>query len=351
MANVSDGPTPQDVEWDESQQEKAVQSVNGLQFINGLHRLNGSSQVNGLRLPNGLRQKNGLRLKNGVEHLTGLSSTYNNATTVNGKAIDCRGKTLGVSCTGEPDGLLSSSTGLMSSAEGVEVAKYVVRCALGSGDGIRVKQYDGSLVTLRGAIGLAPRWKHEDCDKGCQERITACLLALTNGDARNVGIEMSAPSMSRLGGGHGLPDQEAAFFGNLFAERAVAYVCMGTDAHAPRMAEGYTDTVHGVGDIDYGPGGLTIDLQELASWDLPYYLVGYCGKRRANCAYQGSEPTECTGEDGQRYRNVITTYRRLDATNVKLGAASYYASRCARNPGDARACDWDYPAGWSLRAE
>ncbi len=323
---------------------KGLATPNGLRFINGLRAMNGLAQVNGLRFLNGLTFQNGLRAVNGFEFVTGLASTYHHARVVGGKSINCVGKVKDVTCTGAPDGLLSKTTGLMRSEEGVHVARYVVNCALAADDKIRIKKYDDSLVTLRGGIGLAPGWKHGDCDQPCQERITGCLLSLTNGDARNVSIELSAPTIPQVGKGHVLPDEEATFYGNIFAAKAVAYACMGKDMHAPRMTAGYTNVLNNVTMTGH-------NAEELTFWDLPYYLVGYCHKARARCTYQGDEPTECAGADGKRYRQVITTHRRLDSTNVRLGAASYYAWRCARDPRDARACDWDYYPGWKLNVE
>jgi len=146
---------------------------------------------------------------------------------VNGLSVDCTGKTAGVSCTGEPNGMLSNSIGLMSSDARIMTAKYLMRCALPSGDSIRIKDYTGGLVTLSGELGLAPSWKTGSCDSVCQQKISACLMAYTNGDGNHVGIEMAAPFT--LGSSHTYPYQEAVFYGNLFQNNPKAYYCVGKD--------------------------------------------------------------------------------------------------------------------------
>jgi hypothetical protein len=175
--------------------------------------------------------------------------------------VDCTGKTAGVSCTGEPDGLLDNTTGMMSSDDGVTTASYLVRCALAAGDSIRIKDYTGGLVVLRGEMGLATQWKDGQCDGTCQERISACLMAFTNGDGVHVDIEMSAPFV--LGTDHTYPYQEASFYGNLFTDPPQAYYCVGKD---------------------FAQSGLKITLLEERSCQgynerdgkCPYKRVGYC---------------------------------------------------------------------------
>jgi hypothetical protein len=209
----------EDLELNRIRQE-AVASINGLISVNGLTSVNGLISVNGLTSVNGLRSVNGLVSVNGLRSVNGLLS-------VNGLSVDCTGKTAGVSCTGEPDGLLDNATGLMSSDAGIATAKYLMRCALPKGDSIRIKDYTGGLVSLSGELGLATAWKDGQCDETCQQKISACLMAFTNGDGAHVEVELAASYT--LGTGHTYPYQEAAFYGNLFSPTPKAFYCVGKD--------------------------------------------------------------------------------------------------------------------------
>ncbi|HEX5655921.1 MAG TPA: hypothetical protein VFX59_01950, partial [Polyangiales bacterium] len=242
----------EDPELNAAQQE--LVTLNGLRTINGLKSVNGLMTVNGLTTRNGLKSVNGLKSINGLRTLNGLKS-------VNGLDVDCTGKVAGVSCTGEPDGMLSDGTGLMSTAEGVTTASYLVRCALAGTDSIRIKDYTGALVTLKGEAGLAPEWKDGQCEGACQEKISACLMALTNGDGAHVDVELVAPFT--LGKTHSYPYQEAAFYGNVFVDPPQAFYCVGKD---------------------YAQNGIHITLLEERSCTgynekdgkCPYVRAGYC---------------------------------------------------------------------------
>lgn len=283
----------------------AVETVNGLRTINGLRAYNGLVSINGLTTRNGLRLVNGLRTINGLTTRNGLRS-------YNGLSIDCTGKTAGVSCVGEPDGLLSAATGMMSSDDGIATATYVVRCALAEGDAIRVKDYTGGLVTLAGEVGLAPAWKDAGCDLTCQERVSACLMAFTNGDGNHVELEMTAPFT--IGADHSseFPYHEAAFFGNLFLEPAQAYYCVGRD-YATSSGQLETRACQGYNEQD---------------GSCPYRKVGYCGEAPTSSRADQRSDDRCTfvsGSEAERdtakscktsssflaktWSNPITTFR------------------------------------------
>lgn len=204
-----------------AQRQALVDTDNGMRTINGL------SSINGLRTLNGLTTKNGLRTLNGLLSINGLR-TLNGLKTINGLSVDCTGLTAGVDCTGEPDGLLSAATGLMASDEGIMTAKYLVRCALATSQSIRIRDYTGGLVSLAGESGIAPEWQDGQCSTACEEKISSCLMALTNGAGNHVKVELSQNS-SAVGGGHTYPYQEAAFYGNVFASPPKAYYCVGKD--------------------------------------------------------------------------------------------------------------------------
>jgi hypothetical protein len=292
--------------------QAAVAAMNGMRTINGLRTKNGLVAINGLSTKNGLKTINGMRTLNGLR-------TFNGMRALNGLDIDCSGKTAGVDCTGEPDGLLSDATGMMASDDGINTAKYLVRCALPQNDSIRIKDYTGGLVKLDGELGLAPQWKDGQCDTTCQERVSACLMALTNGDGISVEVELAAPFV--LGTSHSFKYQEASFYGNLFLDEPKAYYCVGKD---------------------YAQNGLHIKLLEERSCtgynekdgSCPYQRIGFCnnaislslsdntltGDRK--CSFSGHTAKSCKDSSGglfgglsllssgKSWSNPITTFRR-----------------------------------------
>jgi len=280
-----------------------VDSINGLKVVNGL------STHNGLKVVNGLTTINGLKVVNGLTTINGLK-TFNGLPTRNGLAIDCNGKTLGVDCSGDPDGLLSAATGMMASDGGIATAKYLVRCAMPASDSIRIKDYTGALVTLTGELGLTPTWSTGQCDAACQEQISSCLMAFTNGSGQHVAIEMSSQNAA-IGSGHSYPYQEAAFYGNLFLDTPKAYYCAGSDfagltvlgisllAIDQRACSGYTAL--------FGNSGC------------PYVNAGACNPQLLDllqtssnkCSFSGGAATKCapSGSTSKTWLNPMTTYR------------------------------------------
>lgn len=286
----------EDVELNEIRQE-AVAAINGLRTINGLRSFNGLRTLNGLSTRNGLRTLNGLTTMNGLR-------TFNGFRTYNGLDVDCTGKTAGVTCTGEPDGLLSRATGLMSTYEGLATAKYLVRCALPAGDSIRIKDYTGGLVSLSGELGLTPGWKDGQCDRVCEEKITACLMALTNGAGENIRVELAA--QYTLGTGHTFRYQEAAFYGNVFTDPPKAFYCVGDDYYyygrqlETRACQAYNEK--------YG--------------SCPYVKAGVCGseftytndEKRCSFGYYSDTAKTCKEasswlNSGKTWYYPITTFR------------------------------------------
>jgi len=258
----------------------------------------------GLIAANRLTSKNGLKLVAGQPTMNGLV-TRQGLRAVKGLDVDCNNKTAGVDCSGKPDGLLSAATGMMSNDNSIATAGYMLRCALPQGDAIRVEDYKGGLVTLRGELGLAPQWKTGQCDGDCQERISACLMAFTNGDAEHIDIELAAPFT--LGTDHSFTFQEAAFYGNIFADKPSAFYCIGRDyyrqdddgiaLYETRSCEGYN---------------------EVAGGDCPYVLAGFCDDvahptypQEHKCTFSGDAAASCTGSDNKVWKNPITTFRAV----------------------------------------
>ncbi|MDB4991389.1 MAG: hypothetical protein JWN04_6567 [Myxococcaceae bacterium] len=225
-----------------------LKTVNGLKTTNGLKTINGLTTINGLSTVNGLKTINGLSTVNGLSTINGLSS-INGLKTINGVLVSSNGLpvdvnanlpidcgefgVVGVDCWGTPDGLLNFKTGMMSSDDGIATAKYLVRCALPANETMGLVDYTGSVVRLKGEIGLAPGFNDGDCDLACQENISGCLMALTNGAGNHVEVELSSTT-NALGGGHSaaFPYQEAVFYGNIFLDTPVAHFCVGKD-YAP----------------------------------------------------------------------------------------------------------------------
>lgn len=292
--------------------EAAWRTRNGLQTVNGLRSRNGLITVNGLSTTNGLRTRNGLTTINGLRTRNGLTLDSN------GLAVDCSGRTAGVNCTGEPDGLLSAATGLMSSDEGIHTASYLIRCALPATKSVRVKDYTGALITLPGELGLAPEWADGDCSSACQEKVSACLMAFTNGDGEHVDIEMAAPFVLGTGHSYEYRYQEASFYGNMFVSPPKAFYCVGKD---------------------FAKSGLHITLLETRSCegynskdgDCPYVNAGYCNNAFSlnvlsdntltgdeKCSFSGDTAYSCKDNSNtlglwstsKSWRYPITTFRR-----------------------------------------
>lgn len=295
----------------ESQEDSVFKANNGLPLINGLSLANGLNLVNGLSLSNGLTLANGLHLVNGLATTNGLGL-------VNGLPVNCAGgKVPGSTCGGMANGMLSNTTGFLKNAAGKTTASYLVRCALRGNETISLKDYTGALFNMTGQIGLAPGWMTGTCDLNCQETISACLMALTNGDGNHVTIEMRSTNAA-IGQGGTFAYQEAAFYGNLFVSPPTAGYCIGKD-------------FQGVQSIT---GAQILDPIQRAckGWDLlglgcPYKMAGNCNKGwgsiiplgKATCNFSGDSATACSTPSGgstsnynngdKKWKNVITTYR------------------------------------------
>jgi hypothetical protein len=280
--------------------------------LNGLKMVNGLSIRNGLALSNGLNLRNGLSVRNGVTLINGLS-TRNGFSLSNGLSVDCLEKEEGSTCTGDPDGLLNAQTGLMR-AEHAEVAKYLVRCALPRNDAIKIKNHTGSLVTLEGAVGLAPQWKTGECNTDCQELVSACLAALTNGSGENVLIEMRSPNAA-IGPSGTFPLQEAAFYGNMFTDPPTVAFCVGKDfegiagvefiAPAQRACSGFSS----ISGCPYQLSGNCMHPQYVAA-GAPACGYDFFWQAATECSSPRPDSWLNYNNNDRKWKNVITTYRR-----------------------------------------
>ncbi len=170
--------------------DNAVSTDNGLSTVNGIAIANGLSTVNGLSIANGL-------------------------STVNG---------------------LASGSGLMTTDTGRTQISYIVRCALPAGASITKKDQYGNSYTFQGLLGMAPQWQTGACDSNCQEDVSSCLLAHVNTAGIHVPLWIvSNNPVVGWGQDPNYPNQEGAFFGNVFMmgahgtdqTKAPMYYCMG----------------------------------------------------------------------------------------------------------------------------
>jgi len=180
--------------------------------------------------------ENGLRIVNGL-------SIVNGATSVNGLRI-----VNGLSTTG-----LASSTGLMTTADGRTQVKYLVRCALPATSSITKKDQYGTSYTFQGLLGMAPQWETGACDQTCQEDVSACMLAHLNTAGIHVPLWIVANNpVVGWGQDPDFPNQEGAFFGNVFMNgahgtdpaKAPMYYCTGAkyNFNPPQGRIGSTQT-------------------------------------------------------------------------------------------------------------
>jgi hypothetical protein len=122
---------------------------------------------------------------------------------------------------------LATQAGLHPDADGLQLATYLVECALPDGD-VVAKTVDGQEHLLYGALGLAPEWKLGACGQDCQEWVSACLLARVNVSGETVDLWLAAdhPAIG-LGRDDLLSTYEATFYGNLFSGTEVRALCRG----------------------------------------------------------------------------------------------------------------------------
>jgi len=127
---------------------------------------------------------------------------------------------------------------LAEMSEGRELLEYLVNCALPKGE-TAVLDLGGEKHEFPGGLGLAPEWRHRALTVTEQERVSACILARTNAFGVTVQIslramegaeDMPAPLAASPAEESSFDAFEGAFFGNIFADPPVGYVCRGTAA-------------------------------------------------------------------------------------------------------------------------
>jgi hypothetical protein len=108
---------------------------------------------------------------------------------------------------------------LAATEAGYDLLKYIAICAL---------PYDQELFEHRGYYGLAPEWMDESCDEGCQNWVSACVLAHVNANGAPTEVALAGPHKNFPPVPDNFYHREAAFYGNLFAdtvEEMPMFVC------------------------------------------------------------------------------------------------------------------------------
>ena len=200
--------------------------------------------------------------------------------------------------------------------------KYVARCAL------RADQFldgpadaSGKRSRFPGSMGVAPEWLDGTCDHACEEKVSSCLIALTNRTGKHVMVSMisAAPTMGAdlVPGDNDIafPHQEGAFFGNVFTGEA--YSCRGRDAakgaQVKRFCALEPDSCSGL--AQFSDAGLCEEACEMTCSPLAD------GTQRCAAA-------SCKDPSGRRWAFPITTYLR---NQIEAGNADRLEGSRARN--------------------
>jgi len=190
--------------------------------------------------------------------------------------------------------------------------KYTARCALQADQNVTVTVGEAGLESkFPGGIGLEPGWQNGSCDRRCQEKVSACLLALVNRTGKHVALSLlsAAPSLvKKLGADdHDLafPHQEGTFFGNVFENEG--FVCRGTGAEKAAQVKRFCalDPASCEGLVRLTDAGLCRDACEMSC-------------TRLSDGTQRCAATRCQDPRGRTWDNPITIYlrNRIEAENA-----------------------------------
>jgi hypothetical protein len=147
---------------------------------------------------------------------------------------------------------LASGSGLMSTSVGRVVVAYLVMCALPAGRSITKEDQYGNVYTFDGLVGVAPEWETGACGTSCQQWVSSCMLAHINTAGAHVPLWIVADDNTQPQIGWSLdaryPNQEGAFFGNIFSSPPKQYYCNGasmfTNAQPGRLGyAGYLEYI------------------------------------------------------------------------------------------------------------
>lgn len=119
---------------------------------------------------------------------------------------------------------------ILDTADGRDVFKYLVQCALTEAQSVTVSDSGGTAYTYAGAIGLAPDWYAGTPTASEKRWVSGCLLARTN--AFGIGVAISLRGDNAIlsvdaDEAAGFTLREAAFWGDVFGDTMVANACPG----------------------------------------------------------------------------------------------------------------------------
>ena len=149
--------------------------------------------------------------------------------------------TLGASQVASQGRIAIDNPALIATAQARQQLKYLASCALDPDTTLYGVQ-DGQTYEFPGGMGLAPAWSTRALTLAERRWVSACILARTNAFGVSVQISMRATDTA-FASLSATPDEinshslyEGAFYGDLFAEQATAFVCVGSnhasDQHA-----------------------------------------------------------------------------------------------------------------------
>lgn len=184
--------------------------------------------------------------------------------------------------------------------------KYAARCALGAAQSLEAAGVDtGTPLSFPGGMGLAPEWRDGTCGPDCQEKVSACLMALSNRTGRHV--RLSALSADATMGAELQPTesdlpytyQEGAFFGNVFLGEG--YACRGAEADKGEQVKRFCalDPESCDGLVPLRAAGTCANVCEMECHTL--------SDGSARCA-----AASCRDPQGRVWRHPLTTYLRGD---------------------------------------
>ena len=297
----------------------AVESQNGLSG-NGLsgNGLSGNGlSLNGLS-GNGL-SANGLSA-NGLS-LNGLSMNGLSGNGLSGNGLSGNGLSgNGLSLNGlESVGGLSTTSGMMTTAGGREIIKYLVKVAYPSGHNLTSQDQYGNSYTFEGSLGVAPELEfgttsnNTGCDATCQEKVSGALLAHVNNAGVHVAIWLVGPDNGiGWGSSSNYPYKEAGYFGNLFTSNMPGNYCAGKDMGSGD-AKGRLGSPFGTNSsVLNSPYGWIWD--GASSQNVPNYCIS------GGCTVMNEGYSSCPDPSGTSghpaWNHVVTVWRNFETTQL-----------------------------------
>ena len=125
---------------------------------------------------------------------------------------------------------------LAQTEQGRQLLKYLVGCALPEADSVFIT-IDEKKYTFQGNLGWVPGWVDRPMTDAEKRKMSACIAAHTNFFGKTVQISLRSDDLAAPKGFQTTATErkdysffEAGFFGNLFVENPVSYVCLGNDS-------------------------------------------------------------------------------------------------------------------------